>query len=72
MVFVVQFFFGGQIWYLLLLPAPAAASAGSGQFDVMEDDQGPVGSYPTVALSSNHPVQVVHALFVVLVVQDDG
>ena len=37
----------------------------------MEDDQGPVGSHPPAAVSSNHLVQVVHA-FVVVVVQDYG
>jgi hypothetical protein len=38
----------------------------------MEDDQGPAVSHPSAAVSSNHLVQVVHASFVVVVVQDDG
>ena len=38
----------------------------------MEADQGPVGSHPPAAVSSNHLVQVIHAFFLVVVVQDDG
>ena len=36
----------------------------------MEYDQGPAGSHPPAAVSSNHLVQVFHASFVVVIVQD--
>lgn len=39
-----------------------------GHNDVMEDDQVPAGSHPPAAVSSNHLVQVVHALSFVVVV----
>ena len=38
----------------------------------MEDDQGPAGSHPPAAVSSNLLVQVVHDSFVVVEVQNDG
>ena len=38
----------------------------------MEDDQGPAGSHPPAAVSSGYLIQVAHASFVVVVVQDDG
>lgn len=40
--------------------------------DDMEDDLGPAGSHPPAAVNSNHLVQIVHASFVVVVVQDDS
>ena len=39
--------------------------------DVVEDDQGPARGLPPAAVGSDHLVQVVHASFVAVVVQDD-